>query len=414
MNALEGRLRSSIRDLQEKEAYLQEKVNELAADFSGLKDVDLTLQLINTKFTLAIRLIDLIASSPSPLQTGQMGELAKQEAVEAVALLEALANEHVSLDQKELILESDEYENALELFHHLLLEGGGAFFDSKIEDKRNASVVADVIADSIARQGAPDDTYGQVFNLDRFPPFLRKLFGVFFPIFAGENQQPPPLGIEEGEQTIHHAKKIRMPLSQAVLFYEEELLPDLQRQLQESPGDYQIQKEIESVNRRVKEYRELRFVPRSTPGSTPIIVGKDFYTSSITEYTADGELMVSVELPVAFNSGTNLERIQELVQADVTRRLAGRGICAELDEQYRHLRSLESGLKGSTRTPSMKLNISTGFASLKRQYPVIRYLENKQEFKRLLDMVERGQRKKVRQLLTQSILKGEYRPRELT
>jgi hypothetical protein len=106
--------------------------------------------------------------------------------------------------------------------------------------------------------------------------------------------------------------------------------------------------------------------------------------------------------------------MQELVQGDVTRRLAGKGVCADLDEQYRHLKSLDSGLRGSTRTPSMKLNIPTGFAALKRQYPVIRYLENKQEFKRLLDMVADGQRKKVRQLLTQSILKGEFRPRELS
>jgi hypothetical protein len=331
-----------------------------------------------------------------------------------VELLESLANEHVSLDQKELILGSEDYESALDLFHHLLLEGGSAFFDSRIEDKRSASVVADVIADSIAKYAAPDDTYGQVFSIDRLPPVLRRLFGIFFPIFAGENQKPPPLGIEEGEQTISHAEKIRMPLSQAIHFYDEELLPDLEKQLRESPGDYQLQKRIESITRLVKEYRELRFVPRSTPGSTPIIVGKDFYTNSITEYTAEGELMVSVDLPVAFNSGTNLERMQELVQGDVTRRLAGKGVCADLDEQYRHLKSLDSGLRGSTRTPSMKLNIPTGFAALKRQYPVIRYLENKQEFKRLLDMVADGQRKKVRQLLTQSILKGEFRPRELS
>lgn len=414
MNALEGRWRSSIRDLQEKEAYLEQRVNELSSQYSGLKDIDLSLQLITTKFTLAIRLVDLIARDPTQPEAEQMGTLAQKESVEAVGLLEALASERVSLDQKELILESDEYETALELFHHLLLEGGGAFFDAKIEDKRNASIVADVIADSIAKHVTPDDTYGQVFRIDRLPPVLKKLFGLFFPVFAAENQKEPPLGLEEGEQEIYHADKIRMPLSQAIHFYEEELLPELERRLRDSPGDSEIQKQIESVERRVKEYRQLRFVPRSTPGSTPIIVGKDFYTSSISEYTADGELMVSVDLPVAFNSGSNLERIQELVQADVTRRLAGKGVCPDLDEQYRYLRSLESGLKGSMRTPSMKLNIGTGFSALKRQYPVIRYLENKAEFRRLLDMVADGQRRKVRQLLTQSILKGEFRPRELT
>lgn len=414
MNALEGRWRSSIRDLQEKESYLEQRVGELASAYSGLKDIDLSLQLINTKFTLAIRLIDLIAESSSPNQVEEMGKLAKREAIEAFELLEALTSDRISLDQKELILESSEYEAALELFHHLLLEGGGAFFESKIEDRRNAAVVADVIAQSIAKYSPPDDRYDRVFKIERLPSLLKQLFATFFPNFAAENQKDPPLGIEEGEQTIYHAEKIRMPLSQAIHYYEEELLPELQQRLRDNPGDSYLQRQIDTVERLVREYRELRFVPRSTPGSTPIIVGKDFYTSSITEYTAEGELMVSVDLPVAFNSGTNLERIQELVQADVTRRLAGRGVCPDLDEQYLYIKSLASGIKGSTRTPSMKLNIRLGFASLKRQYPVVRHLENKQEFKRLLDMVVRGERRKVRQLLTQSILSGDFRPKELS
>lgn len=412
MNALEGRWRSSIRDLQEKESYLEQRVGELASQYSGLKDIDLNLQLITTKFTLAIRLIDLIAGGAPPSQVSEMGSLAKKEALEAVELLETLSNENISLDQKELVLESEEYESAIELFQHLVLEGGGAFFDSKIEDKRNATVVADVIAESIAKYSTPDDTYGRVFRVEKLPPLLRKLFRVFFPIFASENQKEPPLGIEEGDQTIYHSEHIRMPLSQAIHYYEEELLPDLQRRLREGPGDYYLQRRIDSVERLVKEYRQLRFVPRSTPGSTPIIVGKDFYTSSISEYTAEGEMMVSVDLPVAYNSGTNLERMQELVQADVTRRLAGKGVCPDLDEEYRNLKSLDSGIRGSTRTPSMKLNTRTGFAALKRQYPIVRHLENKQEFKRLLDMAGSGDTKKLRQLLTQSILHGS-RPKEL-
>lgn len=413
MNALEGRWRASIRDLQEKESYLEHRVRELAQDYSGLKDIDASLQLITTKFTLAIRLIELIADGGSPTQSEEMGALAKRESIEAVELLESLSSEYVSLDQKELILEADEYATALELFHHLVLEGGGAFFDSRIENRRNASIVAEVITESIAKYAAPDENYGRVFRMENFPPFLKRLVSTFFPIFAAENQKDPPLGIEEGEQTIYHAKKMRMPLSQAIHFYEEELLPDLNRELRDSPGDYHLQKRIDSLEHLVREYRQMRFVPRSTPGSTPIIVGKDFYTNSITEFTADGELMVSVDLPVAYNSGTNLERMQELVQGDVTRRLAGRGICADLDEQYRHLKSLESGLKGSSRTPSMKLDLRGGFASLKRDYPAIRHLENKQEFRRLLEMVEHGERRKVRQLLTQSILRGDVRPKEL-
>ena len=60
MNALEGRWRSSIRDLQEKEAYLEQQVQALRARFAGLKDIDLTLELITTKLTIAIGVLGFV------------------------------------------------------------------------------------------------------------------------------------------------------------------------------------------------------------------------------------------------------------------------------------------------------------------------------------------------------------------
>ena len=105
MNALEGRWRSSIHELQEKEADLEQQVRSLSADFSGLADIDLSLALINTRFTIAIRLIDIIGGERIPPAREEMAELARLASVRAVQMLEELATANVSLDQKELILE---------------------------------------------------------------------------------------------------------------------------------------------------------------------------------------------------------------------------------------------------------------------------------------------------------------------
>jgi hypothetical protein len=136
----------------------------------------------------------------------------------------------------------------------------------------------------------------------------------------------------------------------------------------------------------VEEYRKLRFFPRSTP----VLLEKDFYTQGMTFYSADGELLVPIPLPVTMRSGTNLDRRMELVRADLVRRLAGRGLCPELDREYRRLRSLESGIRGSSRTASFKLDASWGFRALKQSFPSLARLEDKQGFRELADAAVGG------------------------
>ncbi len=166
-----------------------------------------------------------------------------------------------------------------------------------------------------------------------------------------------------------------MPLSQAVLYLEEELLPELERGLAADPGNAQLQAQARETRSRLAAYRNLRFAPRSTP----IVIEKGFYTEWWSQFSADGELLVSIALPVRFRSGTNLDRLRDLVRAEVVRRLAGRRVCPALDQEYRYRRSLESGRTGSTRLPGFKLDTSRGFAELKNLYPGLRRIENKQE-----------------------------------
>ena len=107
-------------------------------------------------------------------------------------------------------------------------------------------MVVGVIADSIAKYARPDDNYGQLFRTEQLPGPLRRLVNIFFPVLARENQKEPPLGIEEGEQEIYSSERIKMPLSQAIHYYETELLPELEAELREG-------RDLEKVTQTLKD-----------------------------------------------------------------------------------------------------------------------------------------------------------------
>jgi hypothetical protein len=125
------------------------------------------------------------------------------------------------------------------------------------------------------------------------------------------------------------------------------------------------------------------------------VLPKDYYTEGFLEYDSRGELLVPVSLPVIFDSKTNLDRMQELVKFEIARKLAGKGVCPELDKEYYYLRSIESGSKGDSMFPSLRLRTGRAFGFLKNRFPLLSQIENKREFKRLVDQVVSRGRKRV-------------------
>jgi hypothetical protein len=241
----------------------------------------------------------------------------------------------------------------------------------------------------------PDDNYQQLFKSEELTPFWRRLVQTFFFILSPEYQHDPPYGIEEGEEQQYSAEHMTMPLSQAIFYYENEVLPMLEELLAESPGDKQIQQKIDEVRERVQAYKDISLKPRSQP----LVMPKDYYTEGITHYTRDGEPLVSVSLPVTFDSKTNLDRMQELVEYEITRGLAGKGVCPELDKEYDYLKSIKSGTRGDSRFPSLKLRMPKGFLYLKNRYPLLKKVDNKREFKQLVRIVRmRGRKALIRKL----------------
>jgi hypothetical protein len=306
---------------------------------SGLKDLDGELAIVEVKLRLALRLME--AARPDHA-------LIRDKALEAARRMEELQEENLSEEQRGLITGAPGYARARELIQSFILRGGGGYLEPEEPESRKARLVAGAVVGALRK------------HLESSP--------------AG--------GIAEGEELTYSAPKMQLPLSQAILYLETELLPELEKDLAGNPGNPELQTRIRDARRKLAEYRGLRFSPRSTP----IVIEKGFYTEWWTGFSADGEMLVSIPLPVRFRSGTNLDRLRDLVRAEVVRRLAGRRVCPALDREYRYRRSLESGRAGSTRLPGFKLDTRLGFAELKSLYPGLKRIEDKAELAALAEL----------------------------
>lgn len=382
---LEGAWSAEIRRLEREEARLAARVADDEHRFAGLKNLDDVFGLVATRFSLALRILDGLRASGTPAP--RLYRRARDCAGAGLALLEELLAAGISVDQHELITSDAGYLRAQELFQQLLLRGGGALFEPEATPAATSRTLARIVVRALRKHAARDDTWAPLggFRPDRLPrPLQRPARALAALLRTGSQVAAPPCGIEDpADQELVAASRIRLPLSQAIRLFEEEILPPLRRRLAQAPGDARLQREIARLTGHVEELRRMRFIPRSTP----IVVEHGFYTQWLSGYTADGEALVSVPLRVTYRSGTNLDRMQELIKDEITRRAAGRGICADLDAAYYHLRSLESGIRGSSRTPGLRLNVKRGFQSLKQAAPALARLEDRAELRRLLALV---------------------------
>lgn len=386
---LEESWSAAIRRLEREEAYLAAQVADEEHRFAGLKNLDHVFGLVAVRFALALRILDGLRASGEPAP--RLHRRARDCAGAGLALLEELLAAGISIDQRDVITGDAGYLRAQELFQQLLLRGGGALFEPEATPAATSRALARIVVRALRKHAARDDTYAPLGRIDpdRLPRPLRGPARALAALWRTDGQAAPPYGIEEeADQELVAASRIRLPLSQAIRLFEEELLPPLRRRLAQAPGDARLQQEIARLTGYVEELRRMRFIPRSTP----IVVEHGFYTQWLTGYTAEGEALVSVPLRVTYRSGTNLDRMQDLIKGDITRQAAGRGICADLDAAYYHLRSLESGIRGSSRTPGLRLNVRRGFQHLKRTAPALARLEDRAELRRLLALVTSSSR----------------------
>lgn len=379
-------LTTEIQALRVEESRLQGEVRRIEESLSGLRDIDLMLSLAAAKLSLCIRLLGTLSADPGNAAAVQeIGREVTEKSLAALRLVEGLLAENISEDQKGIVQSNPLYAQVRDKLQSFIVAGGGGFLEARHVDARARRVLSRTLVAAIRKFTGVDDRSAPL-DLDDYPPFVRKVLLFLFPVMVRENPEQPPYGIEEGEEIICSSRNMKLPLSQAIFYMENDLLPELEKKLAESPGSTKLQEEIRRLREKVEDFRKLRFFPRSTP----VLLEKGYYTEGMTGYTMDGEMLVAVPIPVTFRSGTNLDRIMELVRMDVVRRIAGRGVSREIDREYRHLRSLESGIRGSSRTASMKLDASWGYRVLKQEFPFLARLTDKRKFEELVDTVQSG------------------------
>ena len=108
------------------------------------------------------------------------------------------------------------------------------------------------------------------------------------------------------------SERMKMPLSQAVYYLKTELMPQLRKDLEANPGSRDLQRQISLVQDKLREYKNTTFRSRATP----INLEKGFYTDWLNQYTTDGELLVTVSIPVKYSSGTNLDSYENNIRLD--------------------------------------------------------------------------------------------------
>ncbi len=376
--SLENGWEKTLHELEKEIHLLQEEIDRTALIYSGLKEITPILRLADRRFSLCRHYLNALTIKPPVIPVREIYEKAKEAANFGLNSLESLLRTELSNEDRAVIIKDPQYIRVKEKLQNIILTGGGVFFEAKAVSAKKLKLISKTLAASIKKFSIRDDNYPPP-KTENYPRFIKELINIFFPVLLRSNQQPPPYGIEEGEERLYRSEKIKMPLSQAILYYEEELLPELKRNLLENPGNIFIQQQIYSVGKKVEEYKHLKFIPRSTP----LVIEKDFYTDWISGYTENGELLVNVPVPAEFGSKTNTDRIMELVRMDFVKSIAGKGVSGELDKQYKYLKSLKSGIRGSSRTPSLKVDTQIGYRLLKHDIPFLSCLENKDAFLKL-------------------------------
>jgi hypothetical protein len=362
----------NLRRLRQEEKRLEDRKTARARDYGGLVDWEELLSLASIRFRAALEILEGMPRL-SPQDRDRFHREAGAFARGGKRLLEELAGTTLGTGEREKILADPRYAEAAELFRRILLSGGEGFFEGADTDAAVQREISRAVASALRKYAPADDNPSVLFRPEDLPPILRKLTAVFFPVMGRENLASPPYGIPEGEEKEYRSGFTVMPLSQGILFLEEELLPRTMKELKENPGDRDLQDKKLWILDHLAHWKRLRFFPRATP----VLLNQDFYTHGLSQYTQEGEPLVRFALPLKFKSGTNLDRYGEMVRAELVRRLAGRGLIPGLDRDYRYRKSLRSGRGGSSRTPSFKLDTAGGFRLLKEQLPGLAVLEDR-------------------------------------
>ncbi len=304
----------------------------------------------------------------------KMRQLVRDQAIGALDRVEEIAAESVSINQRYLVQDSEEMEHIRAMFQELIIYGGAEIFNATDSIGTKSRKMLSIIERALLK-------------------------------FAGSpiKSDREDLEIEPGEEDILMSEYMIMPVSQAVLIIEEELIPRGEGELKKNPGDKTIQDHLEKLKAQADLLRKARFFPRSRPFN-PAFEGRPFLNDAILMYSDSGELLVKMRMPTFMSSGNRIDRLRDNLRYQVVHDAAGKGLEKGLDSKNREARGIESGRRGSWFNTTDHLGTEKMFRSLSRHFPFLKRIENQEELKRLADMAEEGDRESLHAALENMML----------
>jgi hypothetical protein len=342
--------------------HLEEQVSNLRTAYGGLRDLDVYFPLIKEKVSLVLRLL----KKRSYQHEEEMQKTAQKHAVEALDYLEDITADTISLDQKHIIDESEELKEINSLLQEIILFGGAPLFSAPESIGKKSRRMLKIIERTLMKYTRQD-----------------------------EDPDRQDLEIEEGDEDILLSDYITIPLSQAVVLIEEELIPQCEGELKEKPGDPELQERISRLKTQAEAFRAAKFFPRARP-IFPQFEESGIYTDAIVQYTPEGEMVIKMKLPAILSTGNRYDLLLESMKIQIVRDAVGKGLDENIDEAEKDVRALGSSLD--------YLQTRKLFRELSYHFPFLRRLENREEFKRLVSFAESGDREGLHRALERMMI----------
>ncbi|MBT3273684.1 MAG: hypothetical protein HN368_11045 [Spirochaetales bacterium] len=351
---------------------LEEHVEAVDLAYEGLRELDDLYRLIDLKLDISL----LLLTHRDVRDIEDRTAVARTQATDALVLTDSLQTSNISLDQKDEFTNSEEMLGIREKLQNLVVFGGANLFDAEnTKQARVRRVGASIKKALLKYTGGQHQTSGpQVKTPDHLAAYE----------------------IPEGEEDINLSEKIVLPLSQAVVLIEEEMLPALEDKLAANPGDPELIRRKNRLIDQVADYKTSKFFPRARPAT----MEKDLFTAALAGYTASGEVLVTINLPSIQSSGNTYDHLLEHLRVEIVRDSAGMGISPRLDAAVKTARSLESGKRGALLEVLNKLDVPALFRELSVEFPFLRRLESRQDLKLLADLAAKGQRNELKKIIS--------------
>lgn len=358
-------------------AALRKTISNLAQEstdvdhtYSGLIDLDLTFDLIESRLNLALLLI----SHPDRSNESEKTAIARDAAVASVLDMDRLAGSTLSMDQRGIIGDDPRMGRVRELMTQVVASGGGPLFTAEPDPKKARRVVRVLTAALMKHAGRP--AAGR-------PTTGRPT--------AGRGSED----VEPGAEGLIFSDSMTLPVSQAALMVREEFIPALNEQLLKEPGNADLQRRLVQLEEQATIFETAQFFPRARP----VEIEPGLLTDTMVGFTPSGEAVVHMRIPVISTTGNRLDRIREQVQAKVVRDLAGRGFSSKLDEKAHNAGDLRSGLTGAADDRLASVRVDEAFKEVSSSFPFLGRLLDPEALGRLVQLAEEGRSGEIRAYL---------------